>query len=295
MNDDRTFEQRISAWLDGEAVGGLSDRVLDAVFDETRAVHRRTSPVAGRFRQMSRYASTLVAVGAAAIIVVAGAALLGSTSPAASGPASPAGSTGAVIYPTPAPYQTNVEPTLQPSQSPRPVVVDASAFSAPFTITWPEPVGIPWVRADSVQIRPRYAASFNALVVGRVGTDPCHSQDLTAATLKTPQALMDWLAGIPHVTAGPVSTISLGGKPALQRDITVGSLSDCLDIQNLHTGIKTSLDNGYPGGFYIGTGQVRWIAMTVDGKLIAITVGPLTSAAFMTEATEAMATLQFLP
>jgi hypothetical protein len=294
MNDERAIEHRISAWLEGEASGSLPDRVLESVFAETRVAARRGGPFDGRFRHVSRLASGLVAAGAAAVILVFGASLLGSKGPATSSPG-PSASSAAVIYPTPAPYQTNVEPTVQPRPSAQSEAIDATAFSAPFTMTWPTTVKLPWIKPDSVQVQPRYGTSFNVLLVGRVGTDPCHSTDLTATALKTPQELMDWLAAIPHVAAGPVSAVTLGGKPGLQRDTTVSPLTDCLDIQNLHTGIRTSLDNGYPGGFYLGTGQARWIAMTVGGKLIVVIVTPLTSPAFMADATQAMSTLRFAP
>ena len=289
MSNESTIEHRISAWLDGEAVGSLPDRVLELTFAETRVAPRPRRPFAGRFQLVSRYASIIVAVGAAAIVLVAGAALLGSKPP--TGTNGPSASSAAVVYPTPAPYQTDVQPTLPPRPSAQPEPIDATAFSVPFTLTWPGPVKLPWVKPDSVQVQPRYGTSFIVVLVGRVGKDPCHSTDLTATALTTPHEFMDWLAAIPHVAAGPVSNVSVGGKPALQRDITVSALTDCLDIQNLRTGIETSLDNGYPGGLYIGTGQARWIAMTVNGKLIAMLVTPLTSAAVMAEANQAISTL----
>jgi hypothetical protein len=294
MTDNRTIEQRIATWLEGEAVGVLPDRVLESVFTETRVVIRRRSPFDGRSSHVSRFASALVAVGAAAIVLVFGASLLGSKGPATSSPG-PSASSAAIAYPTPAPYQTVLQPTLAPSAaSPTPEDIDATAFIVPFTMTWPERVELPIVWSDSVQVRPRYGTSFTMLQIGKVGADPCHNQQLTATALTTPQQFMDWLAGIPHVTATPVKTVTVGGKPALQRDLDISPLTDCQDLSQLYSGIHSRLDDG-PGGFYFGPGKVEWTAMTVNGHLIAFMIAPLTSPTFVPEANQAVASIRFVP
>ena len=76
MSIDRSIEQRISAWLTEEAAGDLPDRVLQAVFDETRHAPQPGRPLDGRFLRVSRSLFALVAVGAAAIVVAVGALIL---------------------------------------------------------------------------------------------------------------------------------------------------------------------------------------------------------------------------
>lgn len=76
MSTERSVEHRISAWLTEEAAGDLPDRVLQAVFDETRRAPQPGRPLDGRFVRMSRSLSALVAVGAAAIVIAVGALIL---------------------------------------------------------------------------------------------------------------------------------------------------------------------------------------------------------------------------
>lgn len=98
MSGDRTIEDRISRWLEEDAVGGLPDRVLESVFAETRAAPRRSRPFAGRVPTMSRFGSGLVAVGAAAIVLLVAAALLGSRPPSSG--VGPAASSPGLASPT---------------------------------------------------------------------------------------------------------------------------------------------------------------------------------------------------
>ncbi len=76
MTDDRSFERRLAAWLEEEAVGSLPDRVFDDAFARTRVARRPARPFAGRFPNMPRFAVSLIAVGAAAIVLVFGIALV---------------------------------------------------------------------------------------------------------------------------------------------------------------------------------------------------------------------------
>jgi hypothetical protein len=296
MTDDRRIEYRISAWLEEEAVGDLPDRVLDSVFEQTR-VARRPSRFAGRLQQMSRSVSGLIAVGAAAIVlVIFGVALLAARPPsAATGSPVPSASSAAAVYPTPAPRQTDLPSTVPSPTGPSAETIDATAFAVPFTMLWPERVQLPLVWPDGVQVRPRYGTSFTMLLIGQVGADPCHNQKLIETPLRTPQEFMDWLAAIPHVSAQPIQSVTVGGQPALQRDLDISPLNDCQDQSTLYSGIHSRLDDGYPGGFYFGPGKVRWTAMTVKGQLIAFMLTPLESQAFVTEANQAISTLQFLP
>lgn len=76
MTDTRSAEERISLWLEEEAVGHLPDHVLDATFDRTRAIRRRRGSSVWRSIPMLRPTHALIAVGAAAIVVVVGVAAL---------------------------------------------------------------------------------------------------------------------------------------------------------------------------------------------------------------------------
>ena len=62
MTGPRSAEERISLWLEQEAVGLLPDRVLDATFEETRDL-RQASRSGWRPFSMSRPIPALIAVG----------------------------------------------------------------------------------------------------------------------------------------------------------------------------------------------------------------------------------------
>jgi len=86
MTDDRSFERRMVTWLEEEATGSLSDRVLESVFAETRVARRPARPFAGRFPTVPRIAVALMAVGTTAIVLMLGVALLGRPSARVGGP-----------------------------------------------------------------------------------------------------------------------------------------------------------------------------------------------------------------
>ena len=71
MTTSRSTEERISRWLEEEAIGPLPDRVLDAALETTRGMSQVRAPVWRSFT-MPRTISALIAVGAAVIIVAAG-------------------------------------------------------------------------------------------------------------------------------------------------------------------------------------------------------------------------------
>ena len=71
MTTSRSTEERISRWLEEEAIGPLPDRVLDAALETTRGMRQVRAPVWRTFT-MPRTIPTLIAVGAAVIIVAAG-------------------------------------------------------------------------------------------------------------------------------------------------------------------------------------------------------------------------------
>jgi Tol biopolymer transport system component len=108
MTGPRSVEERISLWLEGEAVGQLPDHTLDATFERTRAIRRRPGLSTWRPFPMSRPLSTVIAAGAAVIAIVIGASLLRpSAQPSVVGTTpSVSASAGATAEPTarPKPY-----------------------------------------------------------------------------------------------------------------------------------------------------------------------------------------------
>ena len=116
MTGPRSAEDRITLWLEEEAVGQLPDRVLDATFERTRGLRQRPGPSAWRSIVMSRPIQSVIAVGAAVILLVVGLSFLrpGADQSAVGG-----------ISPTPTPTSTptatpvDVTPT-EPSPVPPP-------------------------------------------------------------------------------------------------------------------------------------------------------------------------------
>jgi hypothetical protein len=160
-------------------------------------------------------------------------------------------------------------------------------------MSWEVPVR-PSVKPDVVDIFSG-SSGMNVFNVTRVGKDPCHTNDLLASPLTTPQQFMDWLATIPKVTVGAVTTASIGGQAALERTVTVGVLTGCIDSAYLHSGIVSQYGGG-SGGYFMSAGEEeRWIAMAVHGKLIAIAIWPHGEATLGGAATRALGTLQFTP
>ncbi len=108
MTGPRSVEERISLWLEEEAVGQLPDHTLDATFERTRAIRRRPGLSTWRPFPMSRPFSTLIAAGAAVIAIVIGASMLRPTGQPSVVGATPSASAtaGATAKPTarPTPY-----------------------------------------------------------------------------------------------------------------------------------------------------------------------------------------------
>src|SRR5258705_6027176 len=89
MTQDRSVDERISAWLLEEAPDQLPDRVLHATFERTRVSRRRRAFLGWR-SPMNRITPTAFAVGAAAILVIAvGVALLPRSNPSVGARPSP--------------------------------------------------------------------------------------------------------------------------------------------------------------------------------------------------------------
>jgi hypothetical protein len=115
MTGPRSAEERISLWLEEEAVGFLPDRLLNATFERTRG-QRQASRSGWRSFSMSRPILALMAVGAAAVVIVASAIYF---RPA---PSSSVGGAPATTSPT-----ASRSPTASPSPSSGPI--DTSAWT----------------------------------------------------------------------------------------------------------------------------------------------------------------------
>jgi hypothetical protein len=126
MNGQRSVEERISLWLEEEAVGQLPDRVLDASFERTRGLRQRPGPSVWRSMVMSRPIPSLIAVGAAAILLIVGVSFLRPL-------VSPNGVGGTQPTPTPTATPVDVTPTQGYTPPPQPTPVPPPAPDTPFT------------------------------------------------------------------------------------------------------------------------------------------------------------------
>ncbi len=100
MTQDRSVDERISAWLLEEAPDQLPDRVLQATFERTRPSRQRRAFLGWR-SPMIRITPTAIAVGAAAILVIAiGVALLPRPNQSVGGGPGPSPSASSTPAPT---------------------------------------------------------------------------------------------------------------------------------------------------------------------------------------------------
>jgi len=171
----------------------------------------------------------------------------------------------------------------------------ATPFAVPFSMTWPATLAEASVGPDVVEIHARNGTGFNLFLISKVGKDPCTTDDLLPNAITTPQQFMDWLGTISHATARPVTQTTIGGQPALERELDVGSLTGCIDTAELHSNIHSAFDT-VPGGFFMNENEPeRWVAFQAGGKLIAFAVWPLTDTEFVAEADQAISTITFTP
>lgn len=278
MSDDRTLERTARAWLD---LGPTQapDRVVEAALLTVETTSQeRDLRIPWRFPNMTiqmRVAAAAVigvlAIGGALLLFGRNSSQIGAPSPSA---AAPTASTSA-------------------RSTPGQTIVDAAGFAAPFRMTWDVPIDKN-VKADVVDLFPE-GGGVNIFHVDLVGRDPCRSNDLLTQPLGTPREFMDWLATIPKATTGPVTTSSVAGRDALVRTLSIGALDGCIDPNSLHSGIVSQYGEG-PGGYFMGAGEEeRWIALDVNGKLIAIVIWPNDDPGFAATAARAIATLEFMP
>jgi hypothetical protein len=281
MNDDRSLERAARSWLEAGPTQAPDRPVKAALFEIESTSQERDLQIPWRLPTMYPLTRLGAMVAIAAVGLVGALLLLRPGVNSGIGAASPSPTAGA---PTPS---ASALPTSAQT------VVDAADFAAPFRMTWNVPIG-QQVKADVVDIFPGRGA-LHVFHVERVGRDPCRSNDLLPTALTTPQALMDWLGTIPKTTSGPVTTTSIGGHDALERVLSVGSLDGCMDTSYLHSGIVSQYGDG-PGGYFITAGdEERWIALEVNGLLIAISVGPNDDPVVASAAARALGTLEFKP
>jgi hypothetical protein len=283
------FDPRIADWLE-EDPNQAPDAVLETVLAAVPSIpQRRASGAPWRHLTMNRP----VLVGAAAVLALAavsGVILLRPNDEATTGGASPSvqPSSSASVSAMPASAASSSGASPSAVQT----VIAASTFVAPFQMTWD-------IRLDKTNIKPDVVDMFvgtsgmNVFRIDRVGRDPCHSNDLQATPTKSPQAFMDWLATIPRTTHGPVTQLTVSGHPALERVITVGSLTGCIDTAYLHSGIVAEYG---AGGYFMTAGEVeRWIALDSNGVVIAMAIWPDDRPFIHSAADRAIATMTFTP
>jgi len=271
---DPDFDQRIADWLEEDPSIGPRE-VLGTVLAAYQSIpQRRALRAPWRNLSMNRLSAaiTVAAVGALAV-----GALLLAQLPSAGQVGGP---------PTPS-------PAASPTTTPDKTTIDATAFGAPFTMTWNTAVTPDVVKSDAVEIHVRGGTGFNMFVVNHVGKDPCTTNDPSATTPTTPQAFMDWLATVPRTTALPVASVTIGGRPGLSRQVDIGDLTGCIDTEELHSGITSKADT-VPGGFFMVRGdREQWFATSVGGKLVVFTIWPLDDTAYVTLANQAISTITF--
>lgn len=138
MTNSRTTEQRISAWLEEEAVNHLPDRVLRATFEQTREL-RQVRPSRWAMFPTLRSVAMFAATGAAAVVlVVFGLAFFKALPATGPGPAATATTTAPPPTPTvtatpTVPPTESADPSSTPSPSPS---LDPSDPRARFVGVW---------------------------------------------------------------------------------------------------------------------------------------------------------------
>ena len=125
MTQDRSANERISAWLREEAPAQVPDRVLEATFEGIRHDRRRAIPW-WRYSPMTRTPAA-IAVGATAVLFLAiGVALVVRPGPSVSN------------VPSPSPSATStpsVSPTQSPTASPSPTLAPVSGLDGRFVFS----------------------------------------------------------------------------------------------------------------------------------------------------------------
>ena len=199
-----------------------------------------------------------------------------------------------VGVPPPTPGAPSSTPSDTPAPSATPTVVDATGFAAPFRMTLDAPIESSQVQADVVDVK-FDGGGMNIFHVEQVGIDPCHSNELQAEPLRTPQEFMDWLETMPKTTTSPVASLSIDGRDALERTVSVGTLDDCFDTGRLHSGIVSQYGGG-DGGYFIGAGeQERWVALDANGQLVVFVVWAADGGTISEAASRAVDTVDFTP
>jgi hypothetical protein len=284
------FDPRIADWLEDDpddAPGAVLATVLAAF---PSIPQRRMSRVPWRNRPMTQTTRLLAGAGAFALVLVAGVLLLRPGANSTVGGPSPSADASSRSAPPASPFAPSPSPRVSSSAQ---TIVDATGFAAPFRMTWDVRID-EILKADVVDIFVGNGG-LHVFHVEGVSRDPCHSNDLLQPPPDSPRAFMDWLATIPKATTGPVTTLSIGGHDAVERVVFVGTLDGCIDASYLHSGIVSQYGSG-PGGYYMTAGEEeRWIALEVNGKLIAIAIGPHDDPGIAASSARALQTMEFTP
>ena len=279
---DPDFDVRIADWLEDDpdhAPGPVLPTVVAAF---PLITQRRASRLPWRNLNMTRFALVGAAAAVGGLLLLGGALyLLGR-------------SDQSVGVPAPIPSSPSTAPGDVPAPSATPTVVDATGFVAPFRMTLDAPIDSSQVKTDVVDVI-FDGGGMNVFHVEQVGSDPCHSNDLLAEPLRTPQEFMDWLDTIPQTTTRPVTSVSIDGRSALERPVSVGTLDGCIDADALHSGIVSQY-GGEPGGYFMGAGeQGRWVALDANGQLVVFVVWAAEGGTISEAASRAVDTVDFTP
>ena len=280
MTDDRSLERAARSWIEAGPTRA-PDQVVEAALRQIDATPQERDVRVLRRIDMP----TIARVAAAAAI---GVLLVGGTL------FTLGRSDQSVGAPSPTPSAPSPTPSDTPAPSATPTVVDATEFAAPFRMTLDAPIESSQVRNDVVDVK-FDGGGMNIFHIEQVGSDPCHSNDLQAEPLRTPQEFMDWLETIPKTTTGPVASVSIDGQDALERTLSVGPLDGCIDHGYLHSGIVSQYGPG-PGGFFMGAGeQGRWVALQANGQLVVFVVSAPDGRSISAAASRAVDTVDFTP
>ncbi len=279
---DPDFDVRIADWLEDDpdrAPGPVLPTVVAAF---PLITQRRPSRLPWRNVNMTRFALVGAAAAAIGVLLVGGTLFMLGRSDQSVGVPSPTRSA-----PSSAPSDT-AAPAATPT------IVDATEFVVPFRMTLDAPIESSQVQTDVVDVK-FDGGGMNIFHVEQVGSDPCHSNELQAEPLRTPREFMDWLDTIPKTTTGPVASLSIDGRDALERTVSVGTLDDCFDSGRLHSGIVSQVNSG-PGGYFIGAGeQERWVALDANGQLVVFVVWAPEGGTISEAASRAVDTVDFTP
>jgi hypothetical protein len=309
MTDDRSLERAARSWIQAGPTTA-PDRAIEAALLRIESTPQiRDFEIPWRLPRMMTPARLAMA-SAVSVLLIGGFLLLGRPSQPSVGPSltTPEPTSKASMTSSPPPPEPSSDSSSQSLAeqlqkgknrwlapgifgSPS-TLIDATDFVVPFRMTWDTPVASKGnIDIVDISIADGGVHAFRADFVGQ---DPCHTNDLRADPLQTPQQFMDWLASIPGATVEPVSRVVVDGHEGLSRILSVGDLAGCFDTFHLHSGILHGQYGTEHGGFFLVAGErERWVSLDVDGHLIAIVIERVQDESLSAAADHALGTIVF--